>query len=348
MPIINTALTLKDLPPPPLGKSGWPWTEQRQPLPERMPDGSEWPRISIVTPSYNQSQFIEETIRSVLLQGYPNLEYIIIDGGSTDKSVEIIKKYEQYLAYWVSEADRGQSHALNKGFRRATGVLIGWQNSDDFYHISTFEYAAIACLSHPNADILYGQTVRVDEQSNYLGNFPFPDSDMHAMLPYNIVNNQALFWRNKVFQDGQFLDESLHHAMDYEFNWRLKIADYYFLYVPKMSGSFRSQSGGKSTRQSETFAREYALIYSRLFKNKALPESVRSKAIAALHGLCLDNFLKLRREFRPSVRHLIIVGGWQYVDAKLILKYILSYTGHRGHKLILNLKSRGYQNNDIN
>ena len=128
---INTTLTLKDLPLPPPEKLEWPWTEQSEPLSERIPDNSEWPRISIVTPSYNQGQFIEETIRSVLLQGYPNLEYIIIDGGSTDNSVEIIRKYEPWLTYWVSQPDKGQTDAIQKGFNLSTGVVWNWLNSDD-------------------------------------------------------------------------------------------------------------------------------------------------------------------------------------------------------------------------
>jgi len=125
--------TLYDLPPPPPGKRGWPWTEASVELPDPMPDGQEWPRVSIVTPSYQQGPFIEETIRSVLLQGYPNLEYIVIDGGSTDETVAILRKYEKWIAYWVSEADKGQSEAINKGFAKASGDLFGWLNSDDVY-----------------------------------------------------------------------------------------------------------------------------------------------------------------------------------------------------------------------
>src|SRR4051794_36526007 len=124
--------TLQELPLPPEGKQGWPWTEESQSLPETQPDGSPWPKISIVTPSYNQGHFIEETIRAVLLQGYPDIEFIIIDGGSKDNTVEILKKYAAFIAYWVSEKDNGQANALNKGFARATGQIYYWVNSDDW------------------------------------------------------------------------------------------------------------------------------------------------------------------------------------------------------------------------
>ena len=119
-----TRITLSDLPPPPSGRTGWPWTEASEPLPATRPDGGQWPRITIVTPSYNQGEFIEETIRSVLLQGYPKLEYFIIDGGSSDNSVEIINKYSKYLTYWQSQKDNGQPDAINIALRRATGLCF--------------------------------------------------------------------------------------------------------------------------------------------------------------------------------------------------------------------------------
>jgi Glycosyl transferase family 2 len=155
MVLVNTALTLQDLPPPPEGKTGWPWTEQTEVCPDKSPDGSDWPRISIVTPNYNYGHFIEETIRSVLLQGYPNLEYIVIDGGSTDNSVEIIKKYEKWLFYWVSEKDTGQSNAINKGIKKSTGIIFNWINSDDILNLASIYN--VACIwKERNPDILVG------------------------------------------------------------------------------------------------------------------------------------------------------------------------------------------------
>jgi GT2 family glycosyltransferase len=136
--------TLDQLPPPPPGKAGWPWTEESAPLPEVQPGGQPWPRVSVITPSYNQGEFTEETIRSVLLQGYPDLEYMIIDGGSSDASLEIIRKYEPWLAYSVSEPDRGQTHAINKGWMRATGGILAYINTDDCYLHGAIATAASA------------------------------------------------------------------------------------------------------------------------------------------------------------------------------------------------------------
>src|SRR5271166_5725136 len=124
--------TLAELPPPPSGKTGWPWTVETAQLPDTMPNGHPWPCISIVTPSYNQGEYIEETIRSILLQGYPNVEYIIMDGGSTDGTVDTVQRYKRWLMHWESAPDLGQAHAINKGLQRCTGALFNWINSDDF------------------------------------------------------------------------------------------------------------------------------------------------------------------------------------------------------------------------
>jgi glycosyltransferase involved in cell wall biosynthesis len=147
---------LSELPPPPAGKTGWPWTQESKLLPEQMPDGSKWPQISIVTPNYNCGRFLEETIRSVLLQGYPNLEYIVIDGGSTDNSVEIIKKYEPWLTYWVSEPDKGQVDAINKGLQRVTGQWFNWLNGDDILLSGSLKTLATISNLQPEANWITG------------------------------------------------------------------------------------------------------------------------------------------------------------------------------------------------
>src|SRR4051794_28341061 len=139
------------LPPPPEGKTGWPWTNESGTGVSTFEKKEEWPRISIVTPSYNQGGYLEETIRSILLQGYPNLEYLVIDGGSSDESVDVIKKYERHLTYWESAKDRGQSDALNRGFKRATGEWVGWVNSDDLYLPNAL--ATLMATAAPNPEV---------------------------------------------------------------------------------------------------------------------------------------------------------------------------------------------------
>ena len=156
-------MSLVDLPAPPEGKTGWPWTEQSELLGDRMSGGSEWPKISIVTPSYNYGQFIEETIRSVLLQSYPNLEYIIIDGCSNDQTPNIIKKYESWLTFWCSEPDGGQTDAINKGFMRCTGHIFVWLNADDAYLSPTCLHD-VASLYLQGHQLIVGTCLNVDAQ----------------------------------------------------------------------------------------------------------------------------------------------------------------------------------------
>ena len=136
------------------------------------------PLVSIVTPSYNQAAFLEETIRSVLEQDYPRVEYIIIDGGSTDGSAEIIQRYADRLAYWVSERDRGQTDAINKGFARATGSILAWLNSDDTYQPGALREAVDYLLAHPDVGMVYGDGNFIDEHGKVIGRFPSAQTDL--------------------------------------------------------------------------------------------------------------------------------------------------------------------------
>jgi len=211
--------TLKELPPPPLGKTGWLWTEESPQLSETMPDGSSWPQLSIVTPSLNQGPFIEQTIRSVLLQGYPDLKYIIIDGGSADETVDVIKKYENWLAYWVSEPDRGQSHAVNKGFSRASGEILAWLNSDDYYLPGVFQTIASHYFKYPKAGAWSGGGRQIDpENGKLLWEHLPPPLRFEKILSWNqyYLPQPSCFLNRKVLCEKIHLNESYHMQMDFE------------------------------------------------------------------------------------------------------------------------------------
>ncbi|MEM8523656.1 MAG: glycosyltransferase family 2 protein, partial [Bacteroidota bacterium] len=146
---------LVELPKAKAEQTGWPWTQETDY--QLYKSEINYPKISIVTPSFNQSNFLERTIRSVLLQNYPNLEYVIIDGGSNDDSIEIIKKYERWLTYWTSEKDDGQAQAINKGLQHCTGLVFNWLNSDDWYLPNVLEVIGRTFAQHPDLQVFCGQ-----------------------------------------------------------------------------------------------------------------------------------------------------------------------------------------------
>jgi glycosyltransferase involved in cell wall biosynthesis len=258
-----SALSVKDLPAPPAGKRGWPWTVGSKLLPNRRSDGSEWPRLSIVTPSYNQGQFLEMTIRSVLLQGYPNLEYIIIDGGSDDGSIEILRKYEKFLSYWVSEKDSGQTDAINKGLRKTTGKYLGWLNSDDLYTKGSFEKAINTFLSNPKSVLVHSNRILLDGNDRVFGCSPVP-----AFNPphfHCVVCSETAFWTRAAMDKCGLLDTSYHFAMDLEFFSRLFLHGN-FSRLDDYLGYFRCHSSSKSSTIWNIAEEETKKVWRDLFK----------------------------------------------------------------------------------
>jgi glycosyltransferase involved in cell wall biosynthesis len=213
--------TLKELPSPPRGKTGWPWTEESLQLPDTMPDGKPWPKISIVTPNYNYSQFIEETIRSVLLQGYPNLEYIIIDDGSTDNSIEIIKKYSKWLTHWEKQENRGQGHTINKGFKLASADLFTWINSDDIYEKNALSKIAPEFSVHPQADVISGicRLWAGKQDDEMIGPSPLRSYEDFLCISSNWIKGKFIvqpeaFFRRRAYELAGGIPEDLHYVLD--------------------------------------------------------------------------------------------------------------------------------------
>jgi glycosyltransferase involved in cell wall biosynthesis len=219
---------LSDLPSPPEGKTGWPWTvESNNPAPHMGTNQLPWPKISIVTPSYNQGDFIEETIRSILLQRYPNLEFIIVDGASSDGTVAIIRKYDRWISHWTSEPDRGQVDALHKGFSDTSGDLLNWVNSDDMLLPNAlFTVAELSSLSS-SIDIITGARLLRNagtgaEQVQII----WTDSWPLMTLGYPSFPQEATFFSRRIWSKIGNFDERLNYFFDTAFYARvLKLAD---------------------------------------------------------------------------------------------------------------------------
>ncbi len=216
LPQVPTAkqglLTL--LPAAPAGKSGWPWTEETDPAIYN--SRTDWPKVTIVTPSYQQGQFIEETIRAVLLQNYPNLEYIIMDGGSKDDTRQVIEKYAPWISYWQSEKDGGQGHAINMGFSLASGNHYGWINSDDHYLKNVF-HTVISIFLKTGAKFVYGYGVNHYTDENRFDTVKvLPFLDYFIKIPALV--QPATFWAADIHKP---IWEELHCSMDFELWLRL-------------------------------------------------------------------------------------------------------------------------------
>jgi glycosyltransferase involved in cell wall biosynthesis len=211
--------------------------------------------VSIVTPSYNQARYLEQTLRSVLEQDYPRIEYIVVDGASTDGSVEIIEKYRDRLAFWASEKDSGQADAINKGLARAAGEIVAWLNSDDFYFPDAVASAVKAFESHPEAGLVYGDTVAVDEAGEFI-HFPkYAQWTLEDLLTFNIIGQPAVFMRRDVLSETGTLDLSYHYLLDHHL-WIRMASRASMVYVPERWAAGRFHESAKNVAQAARFGEE--------------------------------------------------------------------------------------------
>jgi glycosyltransferase involved in cell wall biosynthesis len=208
-------------------------------------------RVSIVTPSFNQARFLERTIQSVLNQTYEDIEYIIIDGGSTDGSQEIIGRYEDRLAYWISERDKGQTDAINKGFARASGAVMAWLNSDDTLEPQAVEQAVAALEENPKVGMVYGHGFFINAKDEKIGEFPSAQTDYRRLRRgYVHICQQAAFWRADLWRKAGPLDDSIYFAMDYDLWLRLS-KETPILFINEHWANFRLHGDAKTIAEDD-------------------------------------------------------------------------------------------------
>ena len=299
---------LDRLPPTAPGRTGWPWTEDSPLCPDTTPDGRPWPRVTVVTPSYNQGRFIEETIRSVLLQGYPDLEYIIMDGGSTDDTLDIIRRYEPWLTYWVSEPDRGQSHAVNKGWARATGEILAYLNTDDCYLPGATAAAASEFCRRPDVAMVYGTASIVDESGTELSRWVARPFDLKTMLVSgSIVPQPATFFARVVVASLGYLNEQRHMIMDYELCTRIGMG-FPTACLAGTLARFRAHPQSKTWLHFEATAKEL-VEFVMSFHPERLPDDdwrrIRNGTLARVHYEWAMGYLVRGREGAEALKQLL-------------------------------------------
>ncbi|WP_293297031.1 glycosyltransferase family 2 protein [Pedobacter sp. UBA4863] len=301
-------------------KNNWPYTNAVDP--EIYKGRTDWPKISIVTPSYNQGQYIEETILSILNQNYPNLEYIIIDGGSTDHTVEIIKKYEDRITYWVSEKDNGQSHAINKGFEKATGEIFAYLNSDDCYYPNTFWEIANTYVRKPYTKTLWigdcNWAERFDDVNGSLDKPNFPNSLYQALLQRGLAPQPSMFWTNPLKLK---FNEDLKFCMDFDFWLKLILKKYEIVRTPKTLSLFRIHKDSKTSTLNQIQEEELNGLTS-LYKKFLSDENNLTISNLLIKQNQYEYYSKLTKNRRLNAAYLKMVMQ-SNLSLKLKLKALL-------------------------
>ena len=328
---------LDQLPAPPAGRTGWPWTEG-SPAFKRQTGEAPLPSITVVIPSFQQADFLEETLRSVLLQGYPALEVLVMDGGSTDGSVEIIRRYEKWITRWVSEPDGGQTAAINKGWRQATGELLTWLNSDDLLLPGWAEQTVRLLQGDPTVDLAYCDVQVIDAASRptwvYRGETPTVE---RLILTWRTTfAQQGFLMRRRVLEVCGYLDERLDFTMDTEYWLRLLVAGRKLAYVPGTLGSFRMHEAAKSTNIPDVHLANMIDVTKRFCEEApAEMSSIAERARRRLHwNVAHAKYARKKHtEARASALRYIRDNGWRALPQAGAMVG-LSFLGDRGHSLL--------------
>ena len=243
-----------------------------------MPPGNalSLPRISIVTPSYNQGPFIEYTVRSVLLQRYPNLEYILMDGGSTDSTRQVLEPYAKRFAHYASEKDGGQADAIRRGFERSTGQIMSYLNSDDVLAPDTLRFVASYFARHPGVDVIYSHRIAVDEHNKVLWYWILPRHHDWYMTRWDLIPQETCFWRRSLFEKCGNIDPGFRFAMDYDLFVRF-MQKGKLVRVNRFLGAFRKHTEAKTSQLLETVGQEeIARVWKRYGLTKTKLDTLRA------------------------------------------------------------------------
>jgi glycosyltransferase involved in cell wall biosynthesis len=302
--------------------------------------------VSVITPSFNQARYLEQTIRSVLGQEYPRIEYIVVDGASTDGSVEIVKKYADKLAWWVSERDSGQAEAINKGLGRATGEIAAWLNSDDYYLPGAVSSAVRVFEENPDVVLVYGDMLAVDENGDPFNTLRYKQLTLQDLLCFQIIGQPAVFFRREAFEEAGLLDPTFHFLLDHHL-W-IRIAQHgKILHVDQTWAAARHHAEAKNRAKAAEFGREAFRILAWAKSRLGLSEAIRPverRARASAHRVDARYLLDAGQSIsalKSWMRALLIHPPTALARLNIFVSAILNLLGlNRLRELVLRRRKR--------